>query len=347
MSTKIKTSSIDNLTKVTAVSGSLASPQATLSGYWKLDQTLTGSITGLAGTASKWASDVIMNGQTVNGSTTPITIPLNTTTTSSTGDAGYITFVKNNSSVNQTTYVSAALTYNPNTGNLATTGTIGASNFASTASIGASASIAASTSVSGTHSGNSSGTNTGDQTLSGLGGAALTGATFIGDLITTTTLGHQAQKPSDATQYTYYTWNGVAQSGATGWGVSTGGGTGTLTMDTSGNVTVNGNVTAYSDITLKDNIEIIPNALNKVARTRGVTYTRTDLEDKLKRHTGVIAQEIESVLPEAVMTDGAGIKSVAYGNVIGLLIEAIKELDDKVNSLQKQLDEKNNDTTTN
>jgi tetrahydromethanopterin S-methyltransferase subunit B len=47
------------------------------------------------------------------------------------------------------------------------------------------------------------------------------------------------------------------------------------------------------------------------------------------------------------MTDGAGIKSVAYGNVIGLLIEAIKELDDKVNSLQKQLDEKNNDTTTN
>jgi hypothetical protein len=118
-------------------------------------------------------------------------------------------------------------------------------------------------------------------------------------------------------------------------------------LDSSGNVTTPGNVTAYSDITLKDNIEIIPNALNKVAQTRGVTYTRTDLEDKLKRHTGVIAQEIESVLPEAVMTDGDGIKSVAYGNVIGLLIEAIKELDNKVDSLQKQLDEKNNDTTTN
>jgi Chaperone of endosialidase len=114
-------------------------------------------------------------------------------------------------------------------------------------------------------------------------------------------------------------------------------------LGVSGDVIVSGNVTAYSDITLKDNIEIIPNALNKVTQTRGVTYTRTDLEDKLKRHTGVIAQEIESVLPEAVMTDADGIKSVAYGNVIGLLIEAIKELDNKVDSLQKQLDEKNND----
>ena len=53
------------------------------------------------------------------------------------------------------------------------------------------------------------------------------------------------------------------------------------------------------------------------------------------------------MLPEAVLTDDDGIKSVAYGNVIGLLIEAIKELDNKVDSLQKQLDEKNNDTTNN
>jgi hypothetical protein len=114
-------------------------------------------------------------------------------------------------------------------------------------------------------------------------------------------------------------------------------------LDVHGDISASGNVTAYSDVTLKDNIEIISNALNKVAQICGVTYTRTDLEDKLKRHTGVIAQEIESVLPEAVMTDANGIKSVAYGNVIGLLIEAIKELDNKVDSLQKQLDEKNND----
>ena len=56
------------------------------------------------------------------------------------------------------------------------------------------------------------------------------------------------------------------------------------------------------------------------------------------------AIEYMNIVPEDVTM---GIKSVAYGNVIGLLIEAIKELDNKVDSLQKQLDEKNNDTTNN
>jgi hypothetical protein len=108
------------------------------------------------------------------------------------------------------------------------------------------------------------------------------------------------------------------------------------------NVVVQGNVTAYSDRRLKDNIETITNALNKVNQVRGVTYTRTDIEDAATRHTGVVAQELESVLPEAVMTGSDGIKSVAYGNVIGLLIESIKELDAKVNKLQQQLDARNN-----
>ena len=110
----------------------------------------------------------------------------------------------------------------------------------------------------------------------------------------------------------------------------------------SNNVVVQGNVTAYSDIRLKDNIETITDALNKITQVRGVTYTRTDMEDTLTRHTGVIAQELESVLPEAVMTGSDGIKSVAYGNVIGLLIESIKELNAKVDSLQEQLNQKNN-----
>ena len=65
--------------------------------------------------------------------------------------------------------------------------------------------------------------------------------------------------------------------------------------------------------------------MNKIKTLRGVTFTRNDVEDKTKRHTGVIAQEVEVVLPEAVMTDEKGIKSVAYGNMVGLLIEAIKE----------------------
>jgi hypothetical protein len=99
----------------------------------------------------------------------------------------------------------------------------------------------------------------------------------------------------------------------------------------------NGNVTAYSDIKLKDNIETIPDAVNKVKQVRGVTYTRKDLEDKQKRYSGVIAQEVEAVLPEVVGTNEEGTKHVAYGNMVGLLIEAIKEQQTQIEELTSQI----------
>ncbi|HCX23517.1 MAG TPA: hypothetical protein DHN29_16470, partial [Cytophagales bacterium] len=99
------------------------------------------------------------------------------------------------------------------------------------------------------------------------------------------------------------------------------------------NFTASGNVTAYSDITLKEDIEVIPNALDKVSAIRGVTYNRKDIEDK-PRHAGVIAQEVEKVLPEVVSTNEEGIKSVAYGNLVGLLIESIKELSVRLTALE-------------
>jgi len=101
-------------------------------------------------------------------------------------------------------------------------------------------------------------------------------------------------------------------------------------MDMSGNLTMAGNVTAFSDIRLKANIRKISGALSKVRRLRGVTFTRIDQEDKERRHAGVIAQEMEQEHPEVVYEDAAGMKNVAYGNSIGLLIEAIKELADMV-----------------
>lgn len=101
---------------------------------------------------------------------------------------------------------------------------------------------------------------------------------------------------------------------------------------TSGNFTAVGNVIAYSDITLKENIEEISDALEKVSAIRGVTYDRKDLDGA--RHAGVIAQEVEAVLPEVVVTNEEGIKTVAYGNLVGLLVEAIKELKDEVESLK-------------
>ena len=105
-------------------------------------------------------------------------------------------------------------------------------------------------------------------------------------------------------------------------------------LDRSGNFTARGNVTAYSDIRLKTDIQVIPDALAKVCALRGVTYERLDSGE---RQTGVIAQEVEAVLPEAVQDTGDYL-SVAYGNLVGLLIEAIKELKAEVEELKLKVD---------
>jgi len=105
------------------------------------------------------------------------------------------------------------------------------------------------------------------------------------------------------------------------------------------------NITAYSDIAVKRNLEVIPNALDKVCSINGYTYERTDYvkdeEDAnasdVYRQAGVVAQEIEKVLPEVVSGED-GNKAVAYGNVVALLIEAIKELKSEVEDLKEQLE---------
>ena len=87
----------------------------------------------------------------------------------------------------------------------------------------------------------------------------------------------------------------------------------------SGAITASGDITAFSDKRLKSDIETIDNALDKVMNMRGVSFTK-----QAEKKIGVIAQEVEKVLPE-VVSDGE-YKSVAYGNMVGVLIEAIKEL---------------------
>jgi hypothetical protein len=98
-----------------------------------------------------------------------------------------------------------------------------------------------------------------------------------------------------------------------------------------GNFTATGSVSAYSDIKLKTDISTIDNALDKVSKMRGVMYTRKDTG---VRSTGVIAQEIKEVLPEVVM-EGETL-SVAYGNIVGVLIEAIKELKAEIEQLKSK-----------
>lgn len=102
------------------------------------------------------------------------------------------------------------------------------------------------------------------------------------------------------------------------------------------NVTATGTVqgaevTATSDERLKSDIKTIDNALYKVMNMRGVSFTK-----QAERGIGVIAQEVEKIIPE-VVHDGE-YKSVAYGNIVGVLIEAIKELKKEVDQLKQDCD---------
>jgi len=132
----------------------------------------------------------------------------------------------------------------------------------------------------------------------------------------------------------------AALSAGTGISYNSGTGVITCTVDTpaevglgnlsnngnnlSGNFTATGNVTAFSDERLKENVETIQGALDKVLQMRGVTYNyKSELNDG-QRGTGVIAQEMQQVMPE-VVEEGQYL-SVAYGNLVGVLIEAVKEL---------------------
>ena len=92
-----------------------------------------------------------------------------------------------------------------------------------------------------------------------------------------------------------------------------------------------GDIESTSDIRTKENIKPIENALEIVSKIRGVTFNKKDTPDK--ESVGVIAQEVEEAgLTQAVSENHEGMKTVAYGNMVGLLIEAIKDQ-------QKQIDE--------
>jgi hypothetical protein len=108
--------------------------------------------------------------------------------------------------------------------------------------------------------------------------------------------------------------------------------TGSLAVQ--GSITATLDITAYSDKRLKKNILDIEDALNKISKLKGVSFERNSDD---KKSIGVIAQDVLNVLPEVINEDKDGYLSVAYGNIVALLIEGIKELSNKVDNLEKQL----------
>ncbi len=110
---------------------------------------------------------------------------------------------------------------------------------------------------------------------------------------------------------------------------------GWLVHDPYGEIYGTDNITAYSDERAKKNIVTIQDALKKVMELRGVYF---DWKDKDKRGIGVIAQETLKVIPEVVSyAKDIDQYSVAYGNIVGLLIEAIKEQQKQIDELKKKL----------
>ena len=117
---------------------------------------------------------------------------------------------------------------------------------------------------------------------------------------------------------------------------------------TTGEIRATDNITAYfsSDVALKENISTIDNALEKIKQLNGVMFDWSkEYMDKRggedgyfvkKRDTGIVAQDVEKVLPEIVRTKQDGFKGVQYDKLAGLIIEAIKELSDKIDTLRSK-----------
>lgn len=94
------------------------------------------------------------------------------------------------------------------------------------------------------------------------------------------------------------------------------------------------NFNSLSDINKKENVSTIENASEKVAALRGVSFTWIETKSP---SLGVIAQEVEQVVPEAVSTSSNGEKSVNYAALVGLLLQAVKEQNARIEALEAQL----------
>tara|TARA_R100000231_G_scaffold55688_1_gene46449 strand:- start:11696 stop:12709 length:1014 start_codon:yes stop_codon:yes gene_type:complete len=112
----------------------------------------------------------------------------------------------------------------------------------------------------------------------------------------------------------------------------------TIDMSSAGAATFNNDVTAFSDKRLKTDISPIENALEKVMQMQGVYYKRNDVENA-RTQVGVLAQDMEGIVPEVVLTadDEMQTKSVDYGKLTAVLMEAVKQLSNEVTHLKQQI----------
>ena len=186
--------------------------------------------------------------------------------------------------------------------------------------------------------------NTALSTYTGNGGALdnqyiTNGANYISsfDITTQTDSKYLRSNATDtATGVITFSNSTASTSKTTGAVIVTGG------VGVSGALNVGGDVVAYasSDERLKDNIELISNPIEKVQSLKGVTWNWNENADELQQslpNVGVIAQDVEKVLPELVTDRDNGFKGVDYAKLTGLLIEAIKDQQKQIDELKSKL----------
>ena len=133
-----------------------------------------------------------------------------------------------------------------------------------------------------------------------------------------------------------YAWVADQTGGGGGSGLPSGMTYSSSILDVTGQIRATGDVTAFysSDIRYKDNIKVIDNAVDKVSQIRGVEFDWNDKSDWEGHDIGVIAQEVEKVVPEIVIERDNGYKAVNYQKLTALLIEAVKELKEEIKELK-------------
>ena len=174
------------------------------------------------------------------------------------------------------------------------------------------------------------------------------GTTFYYNGTAKVTIGNTDMEMSqrlDMNNYDIYGVDQIAHHGDTNtymqfhaadqWRVVVGGTERLEVKNSSPHVLVTGDLNSTSDARLKENVEPITNALSDVTQLEGVSF---DWKDTGTRGHGFIAQQVEPILPDVVQTDEeTGIKSINYVGMIGHLVEAIKEQQEQIDALKKQL----------
>ena len=116
-----------------------------------------------------------------------------------------------------------------------------------------------------------------------------------------------------------------------------------IQFQVTGQIASTDNITAYysSDISLKDNLRPIENALFKVNQIAGYEFDWNEKSHQIQQEkghdVGLVAQEVEKVLPEVIQIREDGIKAIAYEKVVPLLVESVKELSQKVDKQSKEI----------